>query len=101
MSYRRHRIPIAACIFIAGLWAVMLWMIAENVLALVRWVVGCEGPSVASKLSHLSRCGILSTAVRKSVSLVKATALTLMRLAEKASGPRRFRTLALEVHGGS
>jgi len=39
MSYRL-RIPIAAWIFIAGLWAMLLWVIAGNVLALVRWVVG-------------------------------------------------------------
>lgn len=40
MSYRRLRIPLAAWIFVAGLWAVMLWVIGGNVVALVRWMAG-------------------------------------------------------------
>jgi len=38
MSYRRLRIPLAAWIFVSALWAVLLWNIGGNVLALVRWM---------------------------------------------------------------
>ena len=40
MSYRRIRFPLAAWIFVAGLWVLLLWVIGGNVVSLWRWVVG-------------------------------------------------------------